>query len=127
MSKAKSAAPAAGKPAGKRVPVLVLDGDCSGQRMVIFTKIEMLPPTPKGSWRKAELSAVKYGLQREKRVHFEDSTPKTEPTTWAELKRQEAEQETKAFQWLKKLPTDPELRGSRLRSLATRADVEVQA
>ena len=92
-----------------------------------FTKIEMLPPTPKGALREAEVSATIYCFRKERHVHFE-GTPsqveKKQPTTFLEQRQHERELELKAFRWLKKLPTDPELRGAKLRSLAKRAGLE---
>ena len=119
------------KPAKKRIPVLVLDARCDDKgRHVpgpLIAKIEMLPPTPKGSLRAAEVAATAHCFRFERHVRFEDSPPaveKKQPTTTLEVSQQRQEENLKAFRWLKTLSNDPELRGAKLRSLAKRAGLE---
>ena len=87
----------------------------------------MLPTPKKGCAWAFEVSAVRFCMMRERHVRFEDSPTVKEPQTFSEREKQRDDELSKAFSWIKKLPDDPELRGSRLRSLAKRAGVEFRA
>ena len=88
--------------AKKRIPVLMLDVRCDDKGRHLpggyFTKIEMLPPTPKGALRAAEVSATTYCFRKERHVHFEGTPPQVEkkqPTTFLEQRQYEREISTR--------------------------------
>ena len=115
-------------PPRKLIPVLRRSFDYIDKREIGYVYFgKMLPPTKKGYVWTDEVHAVRFCMVRERHVRFEDSPPVKASQDWREQEQQDHDELTKAFRWIRKLPNDPELRGSKLPSLAKRAGVELRA